>query len=139
MTDYSNQSDFLVSVDKLGLFGTLAAIEVSGTTTPIFDGGALEPYLLGSRATAKEFELSRPFNRTREMPIYKRYLPQINRVRLAVMIYPTDANLKRQGAYFKGLALLTAMMLPAVDAGAQASPAAPMLTIRMQAPNWNVS
>lgn len=134
----SNQADFLVSVDELGLFAGLDAIEVSGQSTPVYDGGSLEAYILGGRSAPGEFGLTRPFSRDREMPLYRRFLPLVNAVYLNVMIYPTDRQLQRSGSYFQGRALLTSMSLPAMDAGTQQTPAPPMLAVKMRAAKWSV-
>lgn len=136
MPDYSNQADFLVTVSDFGLFASAAAIEVSGSTTPVFDGGALEPYILGGRAYPREFELSRPFARARDFPLVKRFAPMVNRSWHQVSMQPTDNALEADPsiAPMSFRALLTFIATPALDAGSQDTPTPPMLTIRLLPP-----
>lgn len=135
----SNQADFLVSVEGFdGMFANLDAIETSSSQTDVYDGGSLDPYILGGRASAKEFGLSRPFSRARDMPICAKYLPLVGNVYLNVMIYPTDRQLQRSGPAFQGRALLTSLTLPAVDSSTQGTPTVPMLALKMRAPKWTV-
>lgn len=134
----SRSADFIVSVDGLGQFANLDAIEVSGQSTPVYDGGALVPYILGNRPAPSEFGMTRPFSYNREMGIYQTYLPQVNAVYLNVMIYPTDADLQALGQYFQGRALLTSMTLPAVDSNRDGAPSVPTLAIKLRAPKWIV-
>jgi hypothetical protein len=134
----SRSADFLVSVEGLGIFANLDAIEVSGQSTPIYDGGALDPYILGNRAAPAEFGLTRPFSYAREMDIYQTYLPQVNARYLNVMIYPTDAQMQSLGRYFQGRALLTALSLPAVDSNRDGAPTVPVLAVKLRAPKWSV-
>ncbi len=135
----SNQADFLVSVEGFdGMFANLSPIEVSGAQTEVYDGGSLDPYILGGRASAQPFDLSRPFSRNRDMAAYAKYLPKVNTVHLNVNLYPTDRQLKRDGRYFQGRALLTKMVLPGVDSSTQGTPSVPMFSISMRAPKWIV-
>lgn len=136
MPDYSNQADFLVTVSDFGLFATSASIEVSGSTTPVFDGGALEPYILGGRAFPKEFELTRPFARARDFPLVKRFAPLVNRSWHQCSIQPTDNALAADPAVsaMSFRALLTFVGTPALDAGSQDTPTPPTLTIRLLPP-----
>lgn len=134
----SRSADFIVSVEQLGMFANLDAIEVSGQSTPVYDGGSLNPYILGGRASPAEFGMTRPFSYDREMAIYRTFLPQVNNVYLAMTIYPTDADLAARGAYFQGRALLTSISLPAVDSGRDGAPSVPLLAVKMRAARWVV-
>lgn len=139
MPDYSNQADFLLSLEEFGLFATNDAIEVSGDSVDIFDGGSTTPYVLGGRATGKDFTITRPFARTREMPLYKKYLPLINTVYLAASLSPTNRQMAADGAYFTGHALLKGIWLPEMKADSQNAPAAPMLQLRLRVAVWTVT
>jgi len=135
----SRSADFLISVEGLGNFATIDAIEVSGQSTSVYDGGAIEPYILGGRASAAEFSLSRPFSYAREMDVYLTYLPLVNAKYLNVMIYPTDSQLQSLGKYFQGRALLTSLTLPAVDSNQEGAPTVPLLACKLRAPKWRVA
>lgn len=136
----SSESDFTVTVEDWGQFATLAAIEVSGEQTPVFDGGSLNPYIIGGRATAKPFQITRPFDRGREMRLYKKYLPLVNAVHLSVTVMPTDRVLARDGAYFSGDCLLTGLMLPSMNNGTRSgAPAAAMVSLTLWAAAWGVT
>lgn len=135
----SRSADFLIVIEDIGKMATLDAIEVSGQSTPVYDGGALIPYILGGRAAPSEFAMTRPFSYNRDMALYQKYLPKVNAVYLNVMIYPTDADLQQLGQHFQGRALLTSMTLPAVDANREGAPNPTMLSLKMRAPKWTVA
>lgn len=139
MFEPSNQADFRVSVEGFdGFFANTDPIETSGAATDVYDGGARDPYILGGRASAKEFGLSRPFSRARDMPLYRRFLPLVNTIYLQVNLYPTDREMQQDGAYFQGRALLTSLTMPGVDSSTQGTPSVPMLALKMRAPRWIV-
>lgn len=136
----SSEADFLISVEDWDLFQTISAVEKSGESTPVFDGGSLRPYILGGRATAKPFEVSRPFDRFRDMGRYGKYLPLINAVYLQVTIMPTNNQLQRDANYFSGRALLQKIMMPAAsNASRESAPTVPMVSLTLWAPDWGVN
>lgn len=107
----SNQSDFTVTVEDWGQFVATTAIKVSGESRKVFDGGSVDPYTVGSRATAAPFTVSRVFDRGRELNRHKKYLPLVNGVFLTVTIQPTDRQLQRDGDRYSARCLLTGMTL----------------------------
>lgn len=135
----SSEADFLVTVEDWGQFATITAVEKTGESTPVFDGGSLVPYIIGGRATARPFTVTRPFSRAREMSKYEQYLPLVNATRLTVTIMPTDRELRVEGGYFTGDALLTGLSLPVVNNGnREGAPSASMVSLTLWAPDWSV-
>lgn len=139
MPDYSSQSDFQLILDGgLGVFATSDAIEVSGESKDVFDGGSTEPYVLGGRATGKDFTVTRPFARDRDMSVYREWLPKINQAYANAQLFPTDRQLLRSGSYFAGRALVKGIWLPEYKADTVAAPTETTLQLRLRVAVWRV-
>lgn len=114
----SAQRQFLVSVAGVqGYFANKSGGNVSGDVTESWDGGSLEPEVLGGPARPDELTVSRPFKRERDAATLKLLRSRVNRWRTTVAVQPTDEDLIAVGdptVYSE--CLLTGVNEPEVDA-----------------------
>lgn len=90
----SAQRQFLVKVEGVdGYFATKGGGESESETRKVWNGGSLQPEVLGDPAEVGDVTITRPYSATRDAPVQKRLQPLTGRWRTTVTVTPTDADL----------------------------------------------
>lgn len=88
------QRQQLITVEGLeGYFATIGGREISGDTSPVWDGGSKTPEQIGGPATPGNLTLGRPYRPARDQEIMATLRQQVMRWRTTISVQDTDEDL----------------------------------------------
>lgn len=112
------QRQSLVSIEGLpGLWATKSGGNIGADTTPVWDGGAANPDVLASPASAENITISRPVDDARDLAMIKQLRQEVGKRRSTLTEQPTNVDLYPIGEpdVYAG-ALLVSLSTPEYDA-----------------------
>lgn len=118
MDTTSSRRLFLVTVSGqiLGFWRQMSGGEKSVDFSKSYDGGDPDPELLAGVPTISDITVTRSFKRSRDMPIWKRYAPNVGITEHSITLQPCDARYVPDGEPITYQGKLAAITPPPVDA-----------------------
>jgi hypothetical protein len=84
----------LVTIEGIpGRWATKTGGNINADTTPVWDGGEIDPEILAGPASAENVTVSRPFDDQRDLPEIARLRRLVGKYRATITVQHTDADL----------------------------------------------
>lgn len=113
----TTQRHFLIKVSGVdGFFASKTGGETTAETSEDFDGGSLDPEILGGPPRTSPITIRRGFKPERDAHMLRLFRPLVGALKKTITIQPTDEQLVAVGSPFVYEGLLTGLEDPEIDA-----------------------